>query len=99
MSVESPNPSAGWSCVRDALKEIQGFPGELHAYVANMFDELDQAIGGFLTQELVNCHREHQAEREAIQCQIDRLASLTAELTQTVTEQKQFNGQRNRNGR
>ncbi len=99
MTAETSNPSTGWNSIQDAFAEIRSIPGELENYVANLFDELDQTIDGFFVQELNDRHKEHQAEREAIQCQIDRLISLTSELTQTVTEQKQINGLRNRNGR
>jgi len=99
MTVEVSYPSSGWSSVHEALGEIRGIPGELQTFVTSLFDELDQTIDGIFVQELSDRQKEHQVEREALQCQIDRLISLTAELTQTVTEQKQLNGQRNRNGR
>jgi hypothetical protein len=90
MRPELPNQPAGWNGVRNALAETRTGLGELQTYITGMFDRLDgladERLGSRSAQQ---CALDH-AEQEKLKEQIDRLASLAAELAQSVAEQKQL---------
>ena len=93
MRAELPNQPAGWNCVRDALAEIRTGHGELQTYISGMFDRLDGLAGEALDSKIAQDCAVGHAEQEALQEQIDRLASLAAELAQSVADQKQLSTQ------
>jgi hypothetical protein len=90
MRAELSNQPTGWACVRDALAEVRTGQSELQTFVSDMFDDLDgladQLVGSKIAQDCAIGHAEHDALHE----QIDRLASLAAELAQSVAEQKRL---------
>jgi hypothetical protein len=94
MPVESPEPSAGWNCANDALAEIRAASAELQTLLGDTFDELELLADELQTQELT-CR---YVERDALQGQIDRLASVASELAASVAEQKQWAGQKRNRG-
>jgi hypothetical protein len=90
-----PSESTGWKCAREALAEVRAYPSGLQTFVSSMFDQLDGLTDRLLAHELAG----HQAEQNALRDQIDRLASVAAELTEAVAEQKQLVARKNGDGR
>ena len=90
MSVDSYNQLDGWNCVQDALVEIGSSSHELQEFVADLFDQLGRSTDELLLGELSRQRAEHQAERDAFEGHIERFAALTAELADTVAEQKKL---------
>jgi hypothetical protein len=64
----------------------------LQTFLAGAFDQLDHLADELLAQELVS----QRGDREALQAQVERLASVANELTVAVAEQKQLVDQRKR---
>jgi hypothetical protein len=93
-----PVESSGWSCASEALADIRAYPGGLQTFVLGVFDQLDGLTDELLARELARQQVQRQAERDVLQGQIDRLASVAAELAEAVAEQKEMAGQKNRNG-
>jgi hypothetical protein len=89
MSAELSDQPVGWDCARRALTEIRECPGEVQTLVLGVFDQLDKFVEEFVAQERVRQQSQRQLEREALQDQVDRLATVVAELVASVTEQKQ----------
>ena len=90
MHPELPNQPAGWNGVRNALAETRTGLGELQTYITGMFDRLDGLADERLgSRSAQHCAVDH-AEQEAFKEQIDRLASLAAELAESVAEQKRL---------
>ena len=83
----------------EALAEIRAYPGGLQALVAGVFDHLDGLIGEFRAEELARQQNQRQAEQQALQGQIDRLAAVAADLAKSVAEQKRSTTPKNHNGR
>ena len=96
MPVESSNQSGGWNCTRAALAEIRACPGELQTFVSGMFNQLDGLTDDLLARELTRQQVQRQAEREALQGQIDQLASVAAELAEALAGQNELAGRKNR---
>ena len=90
MRPELPNQPAGWNGVRDVLAETRTGLGELQTCITEMFDRLDGLVDERLGSRSAQQCAVGRAEQEAIQEQIDRLASLAAELAQSVAEQKRL---------
>ena len=96
MPVESSNQSGGWNCTREALAEIRTCPSGLQTFVSGMFDQLDGLTDDLLARELTRQQVQRQAEREALQGQIDQLASVAAELAEALAGQNELAGRKNR---
>jgi hypothetical protein len=90
MRAELPNQSAGRSCVREALAEIRAGHGDLQTHILGMFDRLDGLADQLLGSKAARDCAAGQADQDALQGQIDRLASLAAELAQSVADQKRM---------
>jgi hypothetical protein len=99
MPVESSNQSGDWNSAREALAEMRACPGELQTFILSVFDQLDSLASELLAHELAGQQAQRQAGSEALQNQIDRLASVAAELSKAVAEQKALVGQIKGNGR
>jgi RNA polymerase-interacting CarD/CdnL/TRCF family regulator len=94
MAVESSNRSGGSNCAGGALAAIRACSDDLQTFVFGVFDQLEGLTDQLLARELDWQQTQRQTEREALQGQIDRLASVAAELAQTVAEQKQLAGKK-----
>jgi hypothetical protein len=90
MSVDPSNESGGWSCVRDALAEIRAYPDTVQTFVSSVLDQLSRMTDELLARDLAQHKAHSQSEREALRNQIDRLASVVAELAETVSEERQL---------
>ena len=84
MSAKLSDQSAGSDCARKALTEIRACPGEVQSLVSGVFDQIDKLVEEFLAREVARQRSQGQAEREALQGQIDRLASVAADLARSV---------------
>ncbi len=96
MSIETASPPVASDCARNALAEIRKCQTELEEFLAETFERLDGLAEELLTNEIN--HQEHlrQAEREAVDQQVERLAALATELAHTVAEQKHLVAKRRR---
>jgi hypothetical protein len=92
MPLESSHQSGGVDCVRSALAEIRAYPGELQAFVSGMLEQWDDFAEKLRTCELARQQALRHSECESLQKQIDRLEALTAQLADTVAEQKRSTG-------
>jgi hypothetical protein len=90
MRAELPNQPSGRNCVRNALAEIRAGHGDLQTHILGMFDRLDLLADDLLGSKIARDCAVGHAEQEALQEQIDRLASLAAELAESVAEQKRL---------
>ncbi len=96
MLADLSNLTAGHNCVRDALAEIRACHSELQAFVTGMFDQLDELVTGRLDPNALRTDGPQEPDREALKDQIERLAAVAAELTQSVAEQKRLAARENR---
>ncbi len=94
MSVVCSDRLQGWNCVSDALAEIRTCPDELQRFVAEAFDQLDGLTDELLVHESADRQIQRQVEREALQTQIDQLASVVAELTESMGGRKDASSRR-----
>ena len=92
MSVEMPSPSADVSAARDALLEICACRAELQTFLADEFDRWERLADGLLAGEIARGRAQEQAQREALDGQIERLAAVAAELARSLAEQKRSRG-------
>jgi hypothetical protein len=88
MFVEMPSPSTDVSAARDALLEIGACRAELQTFLADEFDRWERLANGLLAGEVARGRAQEQAQREALDGQIERLAAVTAELARSLAEQK-----------
>ncbi len=89
MFVEMPSPPADVSAARNALREICACRAELQTFLADEFDRWERLADGLLTGEIAHERAQEQAQREALDGQIERLAAVAAELARSLAEQKQ----------
>ncbi|MCE5303078.1 MAG: hypothetical protein LLF97_08215 [Planctomycetaceae bacterium] len=66
------------------MDEIRGIPGATQAFVSSAFDHLDDLAHQWLGQELNRRQLQTAAERDGLQQQIDRLASIIGQLSETL---------------
>ena len=93
MSVEPSDQSADWNCAQEALGEIRAYPDMLQGLVSRIFDELDSVVDQLLAGEAVRQQTQRQAEHDALQGQIDRLAVVVAQLAETAAQQERLTAQ------
>jgi hypothetical protein len=84
MATETP----GLNAARVALAEIRACPNGLQNFVLDMLDEWSEKAERLLAQELSAQQDRKQFEQDALREQIDRLASLAAELAKAAGDQK-----------
>jgi hypothetical protein len=99
MSADSSSQPAGWDRAKEALADIRACPGEVQSFVASLFDHLGGLTDELLAHEIARHDLQRQAERDALQAQIDRLAAVAAQLAKTVALQEQLVGHANGDGR
>ena len=94
MSVECSDQPHGWNCAAEALAEIRACPDKLRRFVAEVFDQLDGLTDELLARESADRQFQRQVEREALEAQIDQLASVVAELAESMGGRKDANGRK-----
>jgi hypothetical protein len=99
MASGSSNPWDRSNGLSTAVAELRACSDEMQAFVAGVFENLEEMADQLSTRERVGRHAQQQAERKALQDQIEQLASVTAELAASVAEQKRLTGDRRSNGR
>jgi hypothetical protein len=89
MPTEPLRPSVCRENVAHALAEIRACYGDVRTYVAGAFERLDKLVeeAGAQTAREPTAR---QPEQAAIQEQIDQLARLAAQLTQSAVEHKRM---------
>jgi hypothetical protein len=85
MSVELQHPSVYREEALNALIEIRACHDELKAFLAGVFDRLDDLLlTKSLAAEAAPAPAESPGERDAMQMQIDQLTRLVSDLARTV---------------
>jgi hypothetical protein len=78
----------------NALGEIRACYSDLHTFVAGVFDRLDTVVEELRSEISAHESTKWQQEQSTLQIQIDRLSLLTADLAQSVAEQKHLTAER-----
>jgi hypothetical protein len=86
--VETVSPPADVSAARDALQEICACRAELETFLADDFDRWERLADGLLAGEIARGRAQEQAQREALDGQIARMAAVAADLARLLAEQK-----------
>ena len=90
------NQPTGRDRVRHALAELRAGHDQLQTLVSGIFDRLNGVADEFLGRKNVQAQEPQQAEWETLQREINRLASVAAEMAKSAANQKRPTTQRNR---
>jgi hypothetical protein len=96
MSPPLSNQPSGRDILCHALAELRAGHDDLQALVSEIFDRLNGVADEFLGRKDVRGQPSQQAEWETLQREIDRLASLAAEMANSAANQKRPTTPRNR---
>jgi hypothetical protein len=92
MPAEMPSLSVDVRDARNALLEISACRDELQTFLTDEFDRWERMADGLLAGEIARERAQEQAQRVALDGQIQRLAAVAAELAQSLAEQKRSRG-------
>jgi hypothetical protein len=84
------NPSESTSSLREALEDVRACENELQTFLSDMFDRIERLAQSSVVTEPPKAGDEAALKPEAMQCQIEQLAALAAELAASVAEQKKM---------
>ncbi|MEN6404997.1 MAG: hypothetical protein ABFC77_00845 [Thermoguttaceae bacterium] len=85
MLPESPeSPPNSWNSLPDALAEIRGLSVATQAFATSLFDHLDGLSRQWIGRETERRQSQTAAEQDSLQQQIDRLASMIGQLSETL---------------
>lgn len=94
MPIETPNPPVDVSEARRALREISACRVELQTFLSEEFDRWERLAEELLADEVVRHETFEQADRVALDDQIERLASVAAELSRSLSDQSRATSKR-----
>lgn len=89
-SLPSPDTQRKNRLTTDAFLEIRACQRELGVFLTETFERLDQLMEEFLAEEIGFQKNLRKQEQEAVDQQVDRLASMIAKLARSVNEQKRL---------
>jgi hypothetical protein len=85
------NQATGRDRVRRALSELKAGHGELQALVSGVFDRFDGFANEVLGRKGVPAQQSQPTQWDTLQREIDRLASVAAEMTKSAVHNNRGN--------